>query len=161
MKELALEREETRLVFWERILQDRPPAPEEIDSALLAVTRDGEMEDRVAFALLQACANISRADSDAMKRNLKIALLCWFSGVRSCEAAAPSQTSTGKPPHVYEIVGAHLTWREAALMVGGNPEDYSARPRLLKRLKEECIRQWSAAFGDSTYQPFEVAIDAA
>ena len=152
---LEYEIREIRLVFWDRILQGAPPQTQEIDQALLPFIRETDIKERLAFTLLRSCAKIARSGTEAMRRNLKVALLYWFGNANSEIETAPYRHANVHSPHVHEIVNRKITWREAAAIVGTNPNDYSARQRLMKVLQEECAIQWGNLFGEAAGNPFE------
>ncbi len=151
--DLRQEMQEIRIEFWDRILVGDPPSRAEVDRQLLAYSRSAGIDERMAFALLQACAELAREGTEAMKRNLKTAMLCWFSGgVSRTEPRVPLGPDI---PHIYQIVGLNLSWRDAASLLRGNPEDYTARKRLLEQLQQTCGDEWRASFNGNSSGPFE------
>jgi hypothetical protein len=101
--------------------------------------------ERLAFILLRACVAATVEMTPAMRRNLKAALMHWFS-----QTGSPSQEASPELPGVVDlsaIVGRRLTWAECAKLVGGNPQDYSAYQRLVARLQVAVQDQWHAVFG--------------
>jgi len=156
---LEYEVREIRMLFWNRILQGAPPQAHEVDEALLAFTREADSEARLAFTLLRACAEIAKSGTETMQRYLKVALLCWFSAVAIAGERSSYHKAISRKPHVHEIVNRRITWHEAASIVGVNPDDYTARQRLMKRLQAECAIHWVRVFGNETRNPFEVVID--
>ena len=158
---LEYEARETRMMFWNRIMQGNPPEVHEVDEALLPFTHDTGIESRLAFTLLRASAEIAKSGTETMKRNLRIALLCWFSGTSTEAKAASAQSKISQQSCIYEIVNRRITWHEAATIFGANPNDYTARQRLMKRLQEECVIHWVRVFGEETGNPFEAAANYA
>jgi hypothetical protein len=95
---------------------------------------------------------MATGETDAMRRNLRVALLYWLSnwfdkveGQRLKECENEGQNSC---LGFREFIGRQLSWREAAELLGANPDDYSAYARLLKKLKQEFNRQWKELFTD-------------
>ena len=148
---------EIRMLFWNRILQGNPPEIHEIDEALLPLTRDADIESRLAFTLLRASAEIAKSGTETMQRNLRVALLCWFSGSVAEAYTTMYHRTIPQQPYIHEILNRKMTWHEAASIVGANPNDYTARHRLMKRLKEGCVLHWVRVFGGGTGNPFEAA----
>lgn len=151
--DLRQEMQEVRMVFWDRILSDDPPSRAEMNGQLLAYSRSAAIDERMAFALLRACAEIAHGGTEATKRNLRIAMLCWFSG--GVSRAPQSLRHVDGIPHIYQIVGLNLTWHDAARLLKGNPDDYTARKRLLDQLKQACATEWKASFDGASGGPFE------
>ena len=158
---LEHEMQETRLMFYERILQDVSISVKEVDNSLLTLTRDASSDDHIALAVLRACVHIAETNAPAMKRNLKVVLVHDFSRAGSPVPKTLPLDISEHVPRIYEIVGQRLSWREAAVLFRANPEDDSAHIRALVRLQEECKRQWTTLFGDPTGGPFEVVTSAA
>ncbi len=154
---MKYEMQELRLQFWDSLLHNDPADGADLDEAFLAFTRAGEYEDKKALVLLKACAAVSQTASNAMKRNLKAAILTWFSGGPSDNRTHSWQLGHNGMPHLYEIVGTQLSWRDAAGIVGASPDDYSAKRRVLSLLRDECVSQWKWTFGEDTGGPFEVS----
>lgn len=146
-------------MFWDRLLQDTPPELDEVDRELLTLARAGDFDQRVAFVLLRSCVAIARGGTPAMKRNLKAALVHWISNSGYGDVS-DRVVQDDLPMTCYALMGQRLSWREAAILVGGNPNDYSAYSRLLERLVEECARTWRETFGEEREQPFEVVANA-
>jgi hypothetical protein len=141
---------DVRLVFWQRLLQNTPVALDELDAELGVVCRDAPADDRLAFAVLRACASISYSGSEPQRRTLRAALIYWFSRTAS-KVEAPEGTLLD-PMDLFSIAGTHLAWRDCAVLVGGNPDDYSAYGRIVERLHALAREQWSQLYG--TEAPF-------
>ena len=151
-KTLEWELIERQLVFWNRLLQGVSVSLEELDAELLSLSRAASRFARIRFVLLRSCASMAAGETDAMRRNLRVALLYWLSnwfdkveGKRLKECESEGQNSC---LGFREFIGRQLSWREAAELLGANPDDYSAYARLLKKLKQEFNRQWKEFFTD-------------
>jgi len=153
--------QERRVMLWNRILQGNPPSEEELNHELLSYSRDADEDERLAVALLYACSRIARGDSEAMKRNLLVSMLCWFSAGPRAEEKLLPQPLGGEPPRINEITGLNLSWREASMLVGSNSNDYSARKRLLECLQSTCVEVWRGLYGGSSSGPFGVGLSHA
>jgi len=144
---VQFETQDVRLAFWQRLLREEPVSVEEVDCELKALVRDSAMTDRMAYVLLRACVKAVEAMTPAMKRNLRAALIHWFSLVGSpCD---PERHESMDPRRIRSVVGQRLTWADCAKLVGGNPEDYTAHRRLVDRLQEAVRAEWDEAFGPS------------
>jgi hypothetical protein len=142
-----LETADVRLGIWQRILRDEEVSLPEVDRDLLALARDGADGEKMSYILLRACLAASEEMTPAMRRNLKAALLHWFSHTGS--PVDENQRSTIDTGELKTVVGRRLTWSDSARLVGGNPDDYTAYRRLVDRLQDAVHNEWKAAFGSA------------
>jgi len=142
---LQLEAADVRLAFWDQILRDEPVDIAEIDAELLPLMKSASSQERIAFIVLRSCVVAQQSMSPAMRRNLRAALIHWFSSLGTSEDTVSAETVDAID--IRSLLGRKLTWKESARMVGGNPEDYSAYGRLLKKLQTTAEDEWVRAFG--------------
>lgn len=140
---------ELRLVFWERILRGIPIDPSEIDRDVLSLITDSSPREKMAFILLRAAAELARTGTPAIARTIRIAIVYWFSNTGSSSEIDPDRQIDSSSLSIRDVVGLGLSWREAALLFGANPRDYSAYQRLIQSLRKECVKQWETIFGES------------
>ena len=143
---IGCETADVRLAFWQQLLQEVAISTEDIDRELLPLARAGTVEERTAYVLLRAAVVAFHDMTPAMQRNLKAAVIHWFSSVGS-----PAEDSFEELIDIHElrtIVGRRLTWADSTRLVGGNPNDYSAYRRLVDRLERAIREEWSRAFGE-------------
>jgi hypothetical protein len=140
---------ESRLVFWERILRGIPIDPLEIDREILSLITDSSPREKMAFILLRAAATLAGTGTSATTRTLRIAVVYWFSNASPSPSIDLDRELDSSSLSIRDIVGLGLSWREAALLFGANPRDYSAYQRLIQALRKECIKQWEVIFGES------------
>ncbi len=114
------------------------------------------MEERKAYILLRACCELASTGSSACRRNLRVAILYWFSNMgNGCEHGEQDDTPLADKD-LHRVIGIKLSWREAAAAFGANPNDYSAYHRLLAKLKKTCDDNWKQLYGSVMSSPFEV-----
>ncbi|MCD6136411.1 hypothetical protein J7J63_06870 [Candidatus Bipolaricaulota bacterium] len=155
MADLTAQARESRLAFWAALLRGAPVDPHEIDREILPLVIDSSQQERVAFILLRAAAAIGQSGSEATVRTLRIAIVYWFSNTSVSPGDDVEREVDLSALQLRDIIGLGLTWREAALAFGVNPRDYSAYQRLLRKLRDECARQWEALFGEPMEQVME------
>lgn len=142
---LELDAQDLRLGLWQRLLADEEIPVADVDEDLLPLAREGVASERLAFILLRTCVAATVEMTPAMRRNLKAALIHWFSQTGSPSPETPCEFPSRAD--LAAIVGRRLTWAESAKLVGGNPQDYSAYQRLVARLQTAVQEQWHAVFG--------------
>lgn len=140
---------EDRLALWDRLIHGENVAQTELDQLVTKLAHDAPGEDRASCMLLLATANIASQGSRAMRRNLIAALRYWFSHTGS-KIRPPDLDPRGlKDVGLIELMGLYLSWPEAMLSAGGNPDDYTALKRVEKKLKEKYEEEWERVFGSS------------
>jgi hypothetical protein len=147
MMGLALEAADVRLGMWQRILRDEAVPVSEIDRELLPLARDGAEGEKMPYILLRACLAAAEEMTPAMRRNLRAALVYWFS-----QTGSPVESGHREPADLGDlrsVVGQRLTWSDCARLFGINPDDYTAYRRLVDRLEEAVRAEWQAAFGSA------------
>ncbi len=143
---IGCETPDVRLAFWQQLLRGIMVSPEDIDRELLPLARAGTVEERRAYILLRAAVASFQEMTPAMQRNLKAAVIYWFSCVGS-----QVEDNVEEVLDIHElrtVVGRRLTWADSARLVGGNPDDYSAYKRLVDRLERAIREEWSRMFGE-------------
>jgi len=145
MNGAQFETADMRISFWQRLLVDESVSPSDVDEELLSLARVSSQEEKSAYVLLRAVVVAKQEMTDAMRRNLKAAILYWFSQTGTSEDDA--REVIVDPSRLETIIGRRLTWAECAKTVGGNPADYSAYTRLLDRLRSAIQAEWAHAFG--------------
>ena len=152
---LRLDTQETRLVFWQRLLRDQPVATEDIDEQLLRLVRERDSEERRAFVLLRSCAQLMDGGTETMRRTLRGTLMYWFSHTGS---GGDRDQTIQDYTDLLTLIGRRLTWSECIRHVGGNPDAYSARSRLVEALQTSVRQQWAELFGEQV--PMAGDVDA-
>lgn len=145
MMGLEVETADVRLAFWQRLLREEEVGVAEIEHDLLPLARGGAMTEKMAYILLRGCVVAMEGMSPAMRRNLRAALIHWFSSTAT-PPDLPHQDPVD-PGDLRTVVGRRLTWAESARLVGGNPDDYSAYSRLTKALQDAVNAEWERTFG--------------
>ncbi len=140
---------ESRLVFWERILRGILVDPLEIDREILSLVTDSSPREKMSFILLRAAATLAGSGTPAMTRTIRIAIIYWFSNTSSSPTIALDRELDPSSLTLRDVIGLGFSWREAALVFGANPRDYSAYQRLIRALRRECMKQWERIFGES------------
>ena len=154
MDSLNLLVKETRLRFWNRLLDSAELNVEDIDRELLRETRACSMDEKSAFTLLRACTALHSEGTQATRRVLRTALFFWFSNAGS-QREEEMNSLDAESADILELMGRGLSWKEAAQLTGSNPNDYSAYHRFLDKLKQECAKQWTHCFGAEGAEQFE------
>ena len=143
---VALDARDTRVLLWAELLESGDLSTDEIDRELLQLARGSSTDEKEAFVLLRAAAQLFDSGSDALRRSLRIAIVYWFSQVGSLDEEAEPETLD--LANLSDLQGTHLTWSECARRLGGNPSDYSAYSRTIQKLKDEVLTQWNGLFGE-------------
>ncbi|MBN1859612.1 hypothetical protein JW848_10500 [Candidatus Bipolaricaulota bacterium] len=146
--------DEARLAYWSQLLRGESFTIEDLDREILPLVRGAGVDERKAYTLLRACCELASCGSSAVRRNLKVAILYWFSNMGNGEAPSESGDTPLAEMDLHRIIGMKLSWREAAAAFGANPNDYSAYHRLLSKLKERCDEHWRQQFGLTVTSPF-------
>lgn len=140
---------EDRLALWDRLIQGELIDQLELNQLVTKFVHAVPVEERIGCALLLAATNIASQESRAMRRNLVAALRYWFSHTGS-KIRPPDLDPYGlKDAGLIELMGLYLSWPEAMLSVGGNPDDYTALKRVERKLKEKYEEEWDRVFGSS------------
>jgi len=142
---VKFETADMRVAFWQRLLVDESISPEDVDDELLALAKASSQEEKSAYVLLRAVVVANQEMSDAMRRNLKAAILYWFS--QTGTSVGDGGEVGADPSRLETVIGRQLAWADCARSVGGNPADYSAYTRLLDRLRHAIRAEWFRAFG--------------
>lgn len=140
-----LDVQDVRLAFWQRLVAEEVVTADDVDRELLPLVRGGPRGEQMAYVLLRACVTSAEGMGSAMKRNLRAALIHWFSHVGS--PIDPERREPVDPRWLSSVIGQRLTWADSARLVGGNPEDYSAYRRLVDCLQEAVRSEWERSFG--------------
>ena len=143
---VALDARDTRILLWAELLDSGDLSTDEIDRELLQMARGSSTDEKEAFVLLRAAAHLLGSGSEALRRNLRIALVYWFSQVGSLDEEV--ETENLDLANIADLQGTHLTWSECARRLGGNPSDYTAYSRTIQKLRDEVVKQWNGLFGE-------------
>jgi len=146
--------DEARLAYWSRLLRGEFVTVEDLDRDILPLVRGAGVHEQKAYTLLCACSDLASNGSPSVRRNLKVAILYWFSNMGNGVERAETDETPLAEMDLHRIVGMKLTWREAAAAFGANPNDYSAYHRLLAKLKDRCDEHWRNRFGSADASPF-------
>jgi len=132
----------------------------DIDDGLRRLAADSGFQERIAYILLRSCAELLADGSESTRKHMQAALMHWFGASNLSSLENSDSRRSADLDSVVDVAKRKLTWREAMERVGANPEDYSAKGRLLKRLRETCERTWAERFGESIGNPFRGGPDA-
>ena len=145
-----------RLVYWSHLLRGEFVSIDDLDQDLLPMVRGAAAEERKAYVLLRACCELAGVGSASCRRNLRVAILYWFSNMGNGSEYDKQDDTPLAEMDLHRVVGMKLSWREAAAAFGANPNDYSAYHRLLAKLKQACDDHWRKLYGSALSSPFEV-----
>ena len=146
---------DVRLVYWSRLLRGEFVSIDDLDQDLLPMVRGAALEERKAYILLRACCELACVGSPSCRRNLRVAILYWFSNMGNGSECGREDDTPLAEMDLHRVVGMKLSWREAAAAFGANPNDYSAYHRLLAKLKEACDDHWRKLYGPAMSSPFD------
>jgi len=145
---------EDRLVFWDRLLRGERVDPVECRELMTRLAHEAPPEEKSGCILLVASVCLAREGNRAMQRNLRAALRYWFSHSGTKERPETFDPCELQDGGLETVVGLYLSWPEAMLSVGGNPDDYTAMKRLERRLRAKCVEEWERQF--NTPAPDEI-----
>jgi len=150
MLALKMDAQEARVAFWQRLLRDQAVEIREIDHQLLPLVRASASEERRAYVVLRAAADLMSNGSEATRRTLRGTLMYWFSNTGSGD---DRDCAIDDYTDLRALIGRRLSWGECIRQVGGNPDAYSARSRLVDLLQTSIRQHWTDLFGEEMQAP--------
>lgn len=136
---------EQRFQWWDTLLQGHSAHVSAIETQAQMLKATGDRAGQQGLALYVSCANLLESDSEAIRRNVRIFLVHYFS--QAGPQKGPRKDLSPRHLTLASLEGLHLTWDEASKLEGKVPPDYSAHARIKERIGQEMLAVWPQLFG--------------
>lgn len=143
---------EERLFYWDKLLRGEGVDLEKVRAMAVRDSTDAPEQEKAAWVLLLAAAELLKTGSPASRCYLIAYLRYCFSQAGTAYRPPEFDPESLKGTGIDNVLGTKLTWEEALVASSckskkGRSVDYSAMKRTEAKLKLACRRWWEELFG--------------